>query len=217
MKILKIAQTGEWWIVDGEAVYADGETGEMNHERYVVEIVRNEIAETMGFWSNNDMFDWGEMQVEIVRKLILYNKLDEDLIQLFISEHGEDWLDQLLYEPEIFDTIALAEGVDKIKLDVATGAIDARKYGMKELGWKRVAGKAIQTWTLTANDLRIILKGLESAFGDECEDKIEDMVFDIEVLSTHKVFWNIPFSVIEKGNPASVARYGGRSSSVPYV
>jgi hypothetical protein len=40
-KFIRLAQTGEFWIQEGTAMYADGDIGDMNHEGYVIEAILN--------------------------------------------------------------------------------------------------------------------------------------------------------------------------------
>jgi len=39
MNWYKKAQTGEWWIIDGQASFADAEIGDMNHSGYVIDSI----------------------------------------------------------------------------------------------------------------------------------------------------------------------------------
>lgn len=201
----KTAQVrGEWWIIDGRAVFADSDVGDMGHEAYVLDHIRHEIAQAMG-WDNDDTFtDWEEDKKEIIKNLIQTKELNQKKL---VKQYGEDFIEQMPYKPQIFDTIATQiYNLEQEKLDVADGSIEAREYGMKNLGWKRMVGNNIQTQTLTEEDLNNICRGINDAYGDEIDD---ETTFNIEINSNSKIFWNIPISVMEQGVMA-VAQHGDR-------
>ena len=39
MNWYKKAQQGEWWIISGQANYADANIGDMNHSGYVIDAI----------------------------------------------------------------------------------------------------------------------------------------------------------------------------------
>ncbi len=212
MKLYRIAQHGEWWIIDGSAVYADQDTGDIGHEAYVVDSLRREIAEFMDYYFDAEYYDWDEVKVSIVSNLVQRYKIDGDEL---IEKYGDDYIDQIPYNSDIFDSIAVEYGVDKEKIDIADGSGDARDYGMKKLGWKRVHGQYIQTYTMTQSDLRSIANGLADAFGDD--DNFEEMHFTIEVTSNEKMYYDIPYEIIDTQNPMKIIPYGGQYNAFKYT
>jgi len=58
MKIWKISQSlrGEWWIISGQAVFADGDIGDMNHEMYVIQSVQRQYVDDE--FDRMDYIDW---------------------------------------------------------------------------------------------------------------------------------------------------------------
>ena len=207
MKIYRIAQQGEWWIIGNQAIFADSDTGDIGHEAYVIEMVKSEIASDL-FYNGDLDYSWDEVKQNIIRNMIQIGNLDEDYM---IKIYGEDYIDKMPYDTDIFDSVAIENGVDKLKLDVADKAVDARDYGMKVLGWKRVEGSHVQTQTFTSEDLKSISSGLWDAYESELEYNNE-MPFTIEVRSTNKTYWHVPYSVIETDNPLEVARFGGKGA-----
>ncbi len=199
--------TGEWWIIDGRAVFADNTIGDMGHEAYVLDQVRREIADTMGYLVD-EFYDWDETKEDIVKNLIQQNEIN---LQFYIKKYGKEWIQQIPYKPEIFDGIAKNKfKISQEQLDMADGSGDIRVYGMKELGWKRLAGNNIETQTLTQSDLDDILNGIYDAYDEDAENHS----FNIEVRGNGKVFWNIPYNIMADGVMA-IAEYDRGVTSVP--
>jgi len=219
MNWYKTAQYGEWWIIDGKAVYADGDTGEMGHEAYVLDAVRREIAETFNQFVE-DYYDWDEIKQQCISEY--FDELNETeqkkLLKKYNFSDKEELIEQTLYNAGIFDAIAIENGNTKLQVDVADNAIDPRDYGMKELGWKRVQGQYVQTYTLTSDDLKSIDDGLWDAYGESYEEEeMNKMEFSIEVMSNRKTYQGIPYEIISKHNPMQVAKFGGAYSPYAYA
>ena len=216
MNWYKKAQGGEWWFIDGQAVLADSNTGDMGHEAYVLENVRHDIAEEM-YYNHYDfeMNDWDETKKEIIRNLVKTDVIPEKPL---IKKYGEDYLEKIPYNADIFDEIATGMGVDKLKLDVADNTVDPRDYGMQVLGWKRVVGNHVQTQTLSPDDLKNIDNGLYDAYGNQGDgDDMNKYKYTIEVMATRKLYSDIPYEVIGEHNPSKIANYGGAYSPYAYA
>ena len=155
------AQSGEWWIIDQSAHFADAEIGDVNHSGMVIDAIL----------SNYD--------------------LDPDRFDL-TKETPESLKGRGLTEEEI---------------NVVLDKIDPRVYGMKELGWKRVAGRNVQTQTLTEEDLKDIDYGLYDAYEQEVEGDNE-LEFNIEVMGNNTYYSGVPYSVISTHNPLNLREYG---------
>lgn len=140
--------------------------------------------------------DIGDVNHEIAaREAIAYKYLD-DPEQL--EETIEDWFFSL-------STEQISElGITPEEAQVLAGG-DAREYAMKHLGWKRMAGNSVETWTLTSNDLRSIADGIWDAYGEQAEGE----EFTIYVYSNQKTYWDVPLEVIESGNPVKLVHYRG--------
>ncbi len=82
------------------------------------------------------------------------------------------------------------------------GNADARVYSMQYDGWKRVARHEIETWTLTAHDLKVIADGLSDAAGGE--ELGPDETFNIEGRSTKKYYTDVTWAEIDSGDVSAV-------------
>ena len=146
-------------------------------------------------------------------------ELDESQQANLLQKYGvydkDGLIEQVPYNSDIFDNIAIENGIDKELLDIADGTMDSRLYGMKEWGWKRVAGDNVQTWTLTPSDLGDIGSGIYEIMGELPEE--DDPTVNIEVLATKKVYYDVPLSVIDTLKPQQVAEYGAGYSAYKYI
>ena len=193
-KPIKYAQIGEWWIDSyGQVMYADGDVGDMNHEAYVIDHVIGKYI--YDEFDHGDWKDWEGFKKELAKE-----ELEE--------QYDEEIASKLLLDPKQVETAYLKKllemGMTNEEYMIAEQMGDARKYGMEQLGWIRVAGNNIQTFNLTHDDLKRIADGLYDA-NDNIE--AEDPQFNIEVMSTNAYYTEIPFSVINEGNPSSLRVY----------
>lgn len=196
---------GEWWLDDsGQSMYADQDVGDMGHEGYVLERVVNEILEFFGVFV-------GELRS--VELSDYYNDIEEAL-----TDKGElaDPIDVARYEDDpgafILDYMVKngyenAEEVYKM----ANGQGDAREYAIRNWGWKRVAGGNVETQTLTAKDLRAIVRGLYDAYEGELSGYAEmgedEPTFNIEVRANRTYFSDVPWSVLDAESPSALMPY----------
>lgn len=100
-----------------------------------------------------------------------------------------------------------SRGLTDEEINVVLDKTDPRIYGMKVLGWKRVAGRNIQTQTLTESDLKDIDYGLWDAYEQELENDNE-MEFNIEVMGNSTYYSDVPYSIISNHNPLALREYG---------
>lgn len=156
----KKAQTGEWWIINDSAQYADGDIGDTNHSGYVIGAI------LANYDIDADRFDLTKETEESLRE----------------------------------------KGLSDEEINVVFDKIDPRIYGMKNLGWKRVAGRNIQTQTLTEEDLKNIDYGLYDAYEQELESD-NSIEFNIEVMAGGSYYTGVPYSVISIHNPLALREY----------
>jgi hypothetical protein len=87
--------------------------------------------------------------------------------------------------------------------------MDARNYGMKYLGWIRIAGNNIQLWKLSNESLNKISRGLNSVFDQEGKEdsEIQESTYNIEFMETKKYFVDVPITVIDSGDITQLLAY----------
>lgn len=218
ISILNEALRGEWWIQDGQAVFADGDVGDMNHESYVISNLMNEIYDELGIDisdpdHNPNFSDMREEIFESIGDELTPEEIEAwnngELMQVIASyliRNGDDEAQEKLYYIRGRDDKGIT--------------LDGRMYALKHWGWQRVKGTEIQTQTLTTEDLKHISRGLYDAYGDQLDDvepeeKTElnpmgEYTFNIDVISTRSYYRDVPLSILEKNNPTALNAYKTR-------
>ena len=202
---------GEWWIQSGTAYSADGNVDDMNHEAYVIAQAQSELAD-------GEVWDWESWKEQ--KALELLQEKEEEIDQGYFEGEDEEaakyqiWemkQDPGYYADELIEEEIKQMGGEPELLMVANGQGDARLYGMKNYGWKRVEGRHVETWTLTKGDLQSIAAGLWDAYNEGAEKAL----YNIEVRNPAKYYANIPYQVIEDANPAKLREYDLRPNIDP--
>lgn len=191
---------GEHWIdEDGNLMYADGDIGDMNHEAYVVQRARGEIAGDG--WNQGEFVNWEGFQESIASQILQAAKTNQALQQEIESEIGDIYTTrpQELVGYDYIDNELLRRGINAELLNIAQDRGDARAFGMKTWGWKRVMNNYVETFVLTDRDCQIIAKGLGEIVPDDEEGKT---TWNVEIVSNRRYFQNIPLAIIEKGTKA---------------
>lgn len=202
MNWYKKAQTlqGEWWIADGQVLYADGDIGDMNHEAYVIDSIKRKYA--YDEFTNNEWIDWDEFKIALAKE-----QYEEKYEQNQQNQHIMDFETLKKNFPEKIEDMYLAKlkelGMTNEEYRLAEGFGDAREYGLKHLGWKRVKQNNVQTQTLTQDDLKDIANGLWEAYDEECQKE----TFNIEVNSTRTIYNDVPYQLISDGAPSALMEY----------
>lgn len=191
----KTAVQGEWWIQDNVAIFADGDIGDTNHEGEAIFHARNSIM-SQSDAAIDHMYEepydevWEEWKQKSVQEHLSEKGIPADQWE---DHDEEDVLMEVLRELQVSDE----------EYQMAEGMGDARLFAMKEWGWKRVQGNAVETWSLTSGDVQSIAHGLWDAYQEEAEQT----KFSIYVMSNKKWFDDVPWSVLDTGNPMSLREY----------
>lgn len=87
-------------------------------------------------------------------------------------------------------------------------------FALKELGWIRVRGRDIETYSLTSQLLNSLTTALESMYGvDACENTL----FNIEVHSPRNFFEDVPYHVLKSGSGLGRYKEGFGKNSQNYT
>lgn len=156
---------GEFWIIDGQAVDADGDVGDVNHEMVVVQHVFSEFIEALQGTRFDELvhglayFDESDGVDTVAARAYVLDSAD-DLVMAGVINHAE--------AEDIESVIAAEIGWPEVKMRTALGRLDdARVYGYQYLGWIRVVNNNIQIYGLTKSKLNNMANGLYDCFGDD--------------------------------------------------
>jgi hypothetical protein len=184
--------SGEFWIQNGTATGADGDINDTNHEGEAIMSAQAEIMDGEGDWD-----EWKQSVAKEEYNLAMQSaqtpEEKQQIEQKWNADNGEEFLMEALRQRNVDNDLYL----------MAEGWGDVRKFAMKRWGWKRLASDNVETWTLTASDLRDIANGLWDAYGEEAESE----TFNIYCYATNKWYNEIPFEVISKENPTALNSY----------
>jgi len=152
---------GEYWIIDGDVAFADGDVGDVNHEAYAVDHARRITLDYFNQDSDGEIIDDNEMAQRIS------SSLQDEGIQ---------------FDPDQWFAAAYAfaknAGADEKTLATLLCACDrgadAREVAMKYWGWKWCRKSNISTWTFTDADRKSIIRGINQIIEQEMNDDAED-------------------------------------------
>jgi hypothetical protein len=200
----------EYWIIDGEAVLADVDINDMSHEAYVIQHLASiflnyfdidtDYPETLDKFEQeilNYFIDTGIIEDEN-QKEEYNNDPANFILNYLLKNHLRDFNND---EKQLTDAFFLAYG--------SSGMMDARNYGMKYLGWIRIAGNNIQLWKISNESLNNISRGLNSVFEQESKEdsEIQESTYNIEFMKTKKYFVDVPITVIDSGDITQLLAY----------
>jgi hypothetical protein len=191
--------SGEFWVDDmGQAVYADGDIGDKNHEMIVIESI------LYGHDVDPEEYEADYSTIaKVINKVLSLQPLwsEEEMLPNLKEEFDEftdDQLENLIGEAPLFT---------KDELAVLEGDMDARDYGLKYLGWIRIKGNEVQVYELTDGDqLKTVINALYDQGEIEDEPEAEE-TFNIEVIKTKVYYTDVPMSTMEDGNLSSLRVY----------
>ena len=201
---LKYAQFGagygEHWIDEsGNLMYADGDIGDMNHEAHVIQSCQAQIADES--YNQREFVDWDGFLESIGQELLNTAKNGNGRYRKLLERKTGQPLEIL--KPAdmvgygfVENELVNVRGVDKDMMDTAMGRGDARIYGMKVWGWKRVMNNHIQSWSLTDKDVQIIARGIGELAP---EDENGDTTWNIECINPRRYYTDIPLKYIDMG------------------
>ena len=190
---------GEYWIVDGDINFADGDVGDIDHTGLAIQHATGLVLDALDIEPNWESILINDYQEEIADKFREEGLPEEGNVGEFVV--------RMLTELSVEDTYGLYE--------TAKGNGDPRQYALKHWGWKRYISKTVETQTLTNEDLDDIVGGLSSIMdGSGIDEKAREYVmFDIWVVGSRIMYRNIPYSVLSEKNIMSLRDYWMRYSS----
>lgn len=198
---------GEYWIDEsGNAQYADGDVGDLNHEMIVSMGITSELLGYFDIMVDEPPVDFNNLTDEIDGEIFTY-MVDNDLIE----DDGETDKYEIFMNDkfDIMERYLRSLGIENIdaKLKVAYDQIDSRLYALEYDGWKRVHGNWIETWQMSESDLKTIVSGINDILDQEGIYDDEKETFNIEIRKTNRTFTDIPWSVLSRGQIRYLIQY----------
>jgi len=162
---------GEYWIVDGRSDFADGDTGDQNHEMIALNSIASDHTDALYYYAT-------EMGLET--EGLLFD--DEpfatasDLLIAIRSELIERGIDPDQADDTITKRLEVAPDVYKM----LGGGGDARLHVMKDKGWVAVRSNNVELFGYDQNKRRELASGLEDILDQEgIEEPDETLEFNL--------------------------------------
>lgn len=144
--------TGEYWIINGRADFADGDTGDKNHEMIAMDHICSENLDRIYNCAK-------ELNLNIPSSSSMEDEPTESVHSLLslIFEKLKSW-----------DEVQKECGIDTETLKVITdGKSDPRLYVMKREGWVAVRSNNIELYGLDERKLKELGSGLDDIIDQE--------------------------------------------------
>lgn len=207
MKYVRNELSGEWWIDDsGSPMYADGDVGDMNHEMYAIDHVVRGILDDLDVNPRTDDFigTLDQHEEAITQALGLPEGTP---IVWYEGSHGR--VENARVHPALLAALTGPAEQRLARVLAGWAVSDPRDFAVQFLGWYRVHGNNVQTWTLTAKDMTTIARGVGAVAEQDGadEDDLAREVFDIEVMKTRRFYRSVPFLVLEAARPAALREF----------
>lgn len=216
---------GEYWIDDsGDVQFADGDIGDKNHSMIILQLEMSKLMDVFGIeFYDEAPTGMNELQSDdlqrigdVLKKDGYWNpKEDDEEFGMYGDQY--EAFEKYLHDNNPYKTKEQLDAAIAVVLSHSnSGNTDPRDYGMKWLGYIRVANNEIQTWFLRTQDLSNISRGIGNILDDIGidEDETEDITFNVEVVSTKKYYEDVPLSDIESENVVNVALHESLKNEV---
>lgn len=190
---------GEYWLTEDGPLYADGDTGDDNHEM----LAESHMLNQLGYDIGSD--HWGTQTYQSALDAFHEALIDprhggqvDEYRQELRDAHGDDWWDQGDFHDYLrwLNVQGMEDGPQRARREewVARelqGMKNPREHVAKHYDWVRVQGNNIEVWEM--NDLvrtrlrrQIERIAEEEDWYDEDEEWKERPMFNLSVLSTGK-------------------------------
>lgn len=190
---------GEYWIdSSGEPWYADGDVSDVNHSNYIISIVTSDILNELNVEVRDEQLGALNYYYDQIFKEI-EDQLSPELLQKWEDRDQEEVILHLIGDtPQNRD-----------KISASLDSMDPRDYGLKYLGYKRVKGNYVQTFTMTPRDFEVIKRGIGGILEQERVDdeQLKDHTINIEVMANRHYYGDVPYSVVLDGHIQDLLQY----------
>ena len=175
---------GEYWIVDGQTHYADGDVGDINHEGYALDHLRRKIFDAVDI-DPGDEYDWERLFPDIITGL-------GDLPGVYPDgpvSGSRHVCDLLLSRAHLLDL-----DCDDIRHAFGETREDVRFYMCRKYGWVVCHGNRFSVWHLTREIVTLIVCAVGDLLDEGRGTLIEETdawleIFVASTNHTHSALW----------------------------
>ena len=192
--------SGEFFLIDGDAVYADGDVGDFNHDMIATDHVRRNVVDVL---DQNFEVDWEGLRS---KPFTTGESIEDPLTGQDVPfEEVSNFLEnKLAGAPQGREALLKTLGISEEEVGIFKGSGDPRGYGIRSLGWTRIAGNNAEVFGLNRSKLRELANGLWDAGGED----VERMVFNIDDSKTGMFYENVPYQVLASENMNALRDFG---------
>lgn len=147
----------EYWITDGtETIYCDGDVCDLNHEGVVVMYAATTCHDKIQESSHPLSYELSRILDDL---LSFGDGLDMILLRTSIADQIDNWVDSKYLTLEdandINGFVIKTFSLDEDLWDIANGnySDDPRQFALERLNWIRIAGKFVQCYRPTKDNL----------------------------------------------------------------
>ena len=224
---------GEHWLDNvGNATFADGDIGDMNHEGYATDKAVRDVASAFGVDPGDEYVDWDHVLNQI--KEGYADKAEGPCPECqgygtkMVMQKGGDYIGQDCDHcqgsgmvkgkiPDDWEPPYEEVGVDPDTWLVVQGHGDSRLWAAKKHGWTRMAGNSLQTVGIDGDKMKVIADGINDAHqlhNIPGEHKFNIEVVDPNTAGIHggqafksRLYQDVPMSVLESGDINELRKY----------
>jgi hypothetical protein len=182
---------GEYWLVDGDPRFADGDVGESDHAILALQEIRYTVLSEFGWDGDVEALRDNDAFLEELEELLCTN--EEDEVARRLAEECSN--------PELAQRL----------LPAAFEQEDAREAAIRHLGWKWVKRDWVGTFNLAPADMQQIARGIDQILDEEGIEPAPEDEIEVRTLSTGKSLFlsmeDINGSIATGKHPVAGATY----------
>ncbi len=182
---------GEYWLVDGDPRFADGDVGESDHAILALQEIRYTVLSEFGWDGDVEALRDNDAFLEELEELLGTNEKDE--VARRLAEECSN--------PELAQRL----------LPAAFEQEDAREAAIRHLGWKWVKRDWVGTFNLAPADMQQIARGIDQILDEEGIEPAPEDEIEVRTLSTGKSLFlsmeDINGSIATGKHPVAGATY----------
>jgi hypothetical protein len=156
---------GEYWVVEGEVDFADGDIGDRNHEMIATDHIFNAYADAI-----SDLAQ--ELEID-AKEINRYGEVDTEALTLVLGEIHEK-LSETMIPAQVDQYIMQNIQCDRDVYLILFGHGDAREYVINHLSWIAIRSNNVELYGYDNNRQKEIAEAVHEILYEESGDEVED-------------------------------------------